>query len=330
MTTVVGRHAELARLDAALGRVAGGRAATVVLTGEPGIGKSALLGELAARAEAGNCLVLDGRATEFERDEPFAVFTAALGDYLAAQQATGAAPGGDAHLGAVFPVLGPAGAVPDRLRTHAAVRTLLAALAHEHPLVLVLDDLHWADAASVDLFGYLVRHLPRARVLLAGALRPAQAPPRLRQAVEHQPDLETLPLGPLGRDDVAALLTGTDGAQVTELYRESGGNPFYLHALTGAPREVGPVGADVPGVPDAVLSALTAELRALSGPDGTAAAGAAVAGDPFEAGLAAQAADLAAPAFLDALDELVASGLVRATGEPRRFRFRHPIVRHAV
>lgn len=331
---LVGRAAELARLNHALDRLAAGDGCALLVTGEPGIGKTRLLAELACRADDRNFLVLEGRATEFERDEPFSVFVDALDAYLASlDQETRAGLTAGGVLDAVFPGFGqpaaPDGRI-DRLRVHAAVRELLVRLAGSHGLVVVLDDLHWADPASIDLIGYLLRHPPRGAVLLAGALRPAQAAPKLATAVESVEASARLPLGPLGLADVAELLPDADEASLRTLYADSGGNPFYLGALS---RLSGAAGGSAGGSADVltgVRAALTVELLGLSSRAQRAAWGAAVAGDPFEVDTAAVSADLDMARFLPALDELVSADLVRPTEIPRRFRFRHPIVRRAV
>jgi hypothetical protein len=312
------RDAELARLDAALAELGCGRSGAVVVTGEAGIGKTALLAELARRADARGWLVLEGRGTEFERDEPFALFAGALDAYLAAD------PDPDLHDPLLHPLVpswaGPGGPV-NRLRLHAAARALLGRLSRRRPLLLVLDDLHWADPASVDLVGYLLRHRPEPATLLAAALRPAQAPDRLRLAADPvgAPDLLHLPLGPLGPDDVARLV-GCPVEAVAHLHADSGGNPLYALALAQAPA----------GVPAAVTDVLTGQMGALPEPARAALRGAAVAGDPFEVGLAARIAGLTDPAFRAVLDRLVVAGLVIPTEMPHAFQFRHPVVRHAV
>jgi ATP/maltotriose-dependent transcriptional regulator MalT len=317
-TVLHGRDAELARLDAALAELGCGRTGTVVVTGEAGIGKTALLAELARRADARGWLVLEGRGTEFERDEPFALFAGALDAYLAAD------PDPDLRDPLLHPLVpswaGPGGSV-DRLQLHAAVRALLGRLSRRRPLLLVLDDLHWADPASIDLVGYLLRHRPEPVTLLAAALRPAQAPDRLRVATDPAgaPDLLHLPLGPLGPDDVARLV-GCPAEAAAHLHADSGGNPLYALALAQAPA----------GVPAAVTDVLTGQMSALPEPARTALRSAAVAGDPFEVGLAARIADLTDPDFRTVLDRLVVAGMVVPTEMPRAFRFRHPVVRHAV
>ena len=165
----------------------------VALEGEPGIGKTRLLAELRDHAEARGCLVLAGSATEFERDLPFSVWVDALDAYVASQELglqdvwDGEAVG---ELASVLPsVTRPAGSASvnsvadERYRTHGAVRKLLELLAADRPLVLLLDDLHWSDGASIELLGSLLRRGPDADVLLALAFRPMQAPARLSAAV---------------------------------------------------------------------------------------------------------------------------------------------------
>jgi DNA-binding NarL/FixJ family response regulator len=215
------------------------------------------------------------------------------------------------------------------------VRTVLERLARIRPLLLSLDDLHWADPASVDLLSYLLRRPPAGRVLLGAALRPAGAS-RLGDAIARavrDRSLVRLDLAPLTRAEADELVPGLARERMEAIYDESGGVPFYLEELGRAtgrwtPRtgEAGP--ARAPEVPEAVAAALSAELRRISSAARSLLQGAAVAGDPFDLDLAAAAAD--ATLDLRALDELADVRLVRATDTPRVFRFRHPIVRRAV
>jgi DNA-binding CsgD family transcriptional regulator len=332
---LVGRTAELRALAAVLDGTAAGRAGAVALVGEPGIGKTRLLAELGARADVRGMLVLSGSASEFEGDLPFWVFVDALDEYLA-----GLPPGRldrldpetRAALAGVFPAL-PAAAVDarppredERYRTHRAVRRCLEQLAARTPLVLLLDDLHWADAGSVELVGALLRRPPAAGVLLAVGLRPRQVPDRLAAALERPLRLE---LGALTAAEARELVGEPPGRRADVLYAESGGNPFYLQQLARAPGRH-PVDAGTGTVPGAVAAALSAELALLDAAIRRALDGAAVAGGPFVPELAAAAADLPERDLTAALDELLRRDLVRPTPVPRRFRFRHPLVRRPV
>ena len=229
----------------------------------------------------------------------------------------------------------------ERYRSHRAVRALLEQLASAQPLVLVLDDLHWADSASVELIGALLRRPPAAAVLVALALRPSPVPERLSAALERAYRTETLTrieLGALSADEARQLLgDAVDGADANVLYEESGGNPFYLEQLARSPdradREKVPhdeKSLTAIGVPATVIASLTGELALLSDSARLVLEGAAVAGDPFEPELVAAATAMPERLVMEAVDELLQLDLLRTTAVPRRFRFRHPIVRRAV
>jgi DNA-binding NarL/FixJ family response regulator len=339
---LVGRADELGALDHALEEVDRGSSVAIELVGEPGIGKTRLLRELDRLAEARGYLVLSGSASELEQDLPFSVFVDALDEYVQGLEPTHLAALDDdvqTELAYVFPSLSSlaggrrAALQHERYRSHRAVRRLLEQLARAKPLVVVLDDFHWADAASVELLSALLRRPPSAAVLLATAVRPRQTPERLLTALEraHRAGTVTrLELGELTPAEARELLG--DEIDVAALYEETGGNPFYLEQLA---RSTGttPTGesalTDI-GVPFAVVASLSEELAALSDEARLVLEGAAVAGDPFEPELAATAAGTSETAAIDAVDELLQLDLVRETDVPRRFRFRHPLVRRAV
>ena len=343
LTPLVGRIAELELVERMLEGTSAGEARFLFVSGEPGIGKTRLLGELLLRAADRGCLALHGDAAEFERELPFGLVVNALDEFLESlgTRAFAAHAAEDvAELAGVFPALrslDPGSEEPttaaERFRAHRAVRALLEGLAERQPVVLALDDLHWADGASRELISYLLRRPPRAPVLLAAAYRRGQAERALVSAIERglrEPD-GRIELHPLPRIDAQALVGGGETARFARLYDASGGNPFYLLELA----RMGPDPRDGPTlegreVPDAVAAATVEELEGLSGAGRSLAEGAAVAGDPFELDLAAASADMAEPNALDALDELIDHDLVRPTGVPRRFRFRHPLVRRAI
>jgi DNA-binding CsgD family transcriptional regulator/tetratricopeptide (TPR) repeat protein len=346
---LVGRTEELDLLDAILAEVDQGRPTAVAVVGEPGIGKTRLLAELATRADTRGRLVLSGSASELERDLPFSVFVDALDEYLRGFDPLLIARLEEderSELAHIFPALSSLstdGAVAlqhERYRSHRAVRALLEHLTGSRALVLALDDLHWADPASVELLGALLRRPPAAAVCLAFALRPHPSPERLSAAIDaaHRAgDLARIDLDPLSPDQARELLGAkVDGGDVRALYDECGGNPFYLEQLARSVDH--PIGTDPAledplaefGVPAAVAASLREELGLLSDAGGLVLRGAAVAGDPFEPELAAAAAVTSDAVTMDALDELLKLDLVRATDVPRRFRFRHPLIRRAV
>ena len=343
---LIGRRAELGVLERALRALDEGTCAVVLVAGEPGIGKTRLLAELCVRGEGSQHLMLTGRAAEFERDLPFGVFVAALDDHLAALDPACLGPRWAAELAGLFPSLSPlaggafgTGLPVERHRSYRAVRALLEALGRTRPLVLALDDLHWADPASIELVSHLLVHRPQGAVLLALAFRPAQIPLRLATVLDaavRDGSADRIELRPLSPDEAGELVgSSIDRATREELYRHSGGNPFYLQQLMRVERhrngqDSRPMRWSDNGVPAAVRAALATELGTLSTQARTMLQGAAVAGDPFEPDLAAQTAELAEADALAALDELVQHDLVRLTAIPRSFRFRHPILRRAV
>jgi DNA-binding CsgD family transcriptional regulator len=328
---LVGRTAHIAALDDALDELAGRRPCVVELSGEPGMGKTRLLAELAARAERRGLLVLSGSASELAGGQPFGVFVDALDEYLEGldpRRLAGLDDDVRGQLADVFPGL--SGAVPaarsdHRYRTHRAVSRLLEHLA---PLVLVLDDVHWADAGTIELLGALLRRPPAQPVLLALAFRPRQLPDRLIGALERG-GLRRVEVGALSAEEARELV----GSEFDDaLYEESAGNPFYLEQLARAPRRGvrGEVAIGDVSVPRGVAVALSDELTLLSRRARGLLEGAAVVGDPFEPELAAAAAELGEEEAIAVLDELLARDMVRTTDVPRRFRFRHPLVRGAV
>jgi ATP/maltotriose-dependent transcriptional regulator MalT len=345
----VGRTDELRSVEQLLDELDRGRTGAIQLSGEPGIGKTRLLRELAARAEARGHIVLSGSASELERDLPFSVFVDALDQYVAGLEPKQLAVLDDhaqAELAHVFPSLWAltsgheVAPQHERYRSHRAVRALLEQLAETRPLVLVLDDFHWADSASVELLGALLRRQPTAAVLTAVALRPRQTPERLAATLEraHRSAAVTrVDLGALTLDEARQLLGEPfDAARLAVLYQESGGNPFYLEQLARSPAR-GAQFTSTPessltalDVPSAVAASLAEELTLLSNDGHRVLEGAAVAGDPFEPELAAAAAGTSEGAAMHAVDELLELDLIRTTDVPRRFRFRHPLVRRAV
>jgi ATP/maltotriose-dependent transcriptional regulator MalT len=294
---LVGRASEREALAFALEGLVAGRGAIVVIEGEPGIGKSALLAELARSAGEARCAVRGARASEFEADLPYLIWREALDVEFER---------GDRH------------------GVHAALRGALEELAATDSLVLCLDDVHWADPASLDALAALMRRPPAGPVLLALASRAGQIPPLLAGALSgalRDGRATQIALRRLTQAEAVELV----GEAANEIYAQAGGNPFYLEQLARVRAAAGDG-----SVPPTVAAAVAAELTALTDGARRMLDGAAIAGDPFEAGLAAAVAELPDAESLAALDELLALALVRETGTPRRFAFRHPVVRNAV
>jgi DNA-binding CsgD family transcriptional regulator/tetratricopeptide (TPR) repeat protein len=338
---LVGRKAELAVLAGLLERLDAGRGGAVALVGEPGIGKTRLLGELIGSADTRGHLALTGTASELDRDVPFWVVADALEEYVRGLAPTVLEPLGIdvvADLSQVLPLINSPSAplAHERYRSHRAVRLLLERLAANRPLVLVLDDMHWADSGSFELLLALLRRPPAAPVLIAAAFRPYLLPDRVERALERAQRAETLTviqLDALPFEEARGLLGQRDDQDASLIYAESGGNPFFLeHLARSGPSAGGAERTHLAGieVPPAVAAALEEELAELSDEIRLLLQAAAVVGDPFEPELAAAAAAIDEEVALDALDLLLARDLIRETDVPRRFRFRHPLIRRAV
>jgi predicted ATPase len=277
--TIVGRRVELAALEARLDQLARGVGGLIVeLAGEPGIGKTRLLAELRARALGRAMTVLAGRAAEFEGEIPFGLFADALDETVLGLGERGLkalGPQVAEELTAVLPSLGgrfgarAGGVQTERYRAHRAVRALLEGLAARSPLVLTLDDIHWADPASAELLSYLLSRPPRGPALVAVAFRQGRVGSRLAHALSsavREGTGERIDLGPLTVAESLELLGG-DSRDVEPLYRDCGGNPFFLQQLARTPGLAG-VRSLVPledlEVPPAVRAALGEELSQLS------------------------------------------------------------------
>ena len=345
-TRLIGRTRELAEVERVVADVAAGAPEILVISGEPGIGKTRLLAELAGRAAARRYAVLTGRGTELELAAPFAALVEALDGFL---RSLGPRHLDDLarrlpHLAGVFPAVSErsddeGGGAAERYLHHRAIRTLLEELAAKRPLVLILDDVHWSDPATAEAIAHLVRRPPAAPVLLALAYRTSAEPGILAVALQdaaRERHVSRLSLRTLTSRQAADLLAPAPASDRSRIFGESGGNPFYIEQLVRTTAEPGvtePMGTGDGApiqTPVGVVASIAQELRQLSADAGRMLEGAAVAGEPFDPELAAEAAGIPPDHALDLLDEVVARGFVRAEPVPRVFRFRHPIVRRAV
>jgi predicted ATPase len=246
---LVGRSDELSRILAVLGRTADGHGGTLLLAGEPGVGKSRLAGEVLALARQRGFLTLQGSAYPLHEGLAYAPVLEALGPFLAgleldrrAELIRGLPDLGRLFSGLHLPPPEPLGdAALERTRLFEAVSRLVERIAARFPLVLFVDDLHWADPASFELLHYVARGLADQRVLLLGAYRldEARTQPRLRTLVHSLQRLnlaEELVLNGLTPHAVVTLTRGLlDGDPPGELldilHARAAGIPLFVVAL---------------------------------------------------------------------------------------------------
>jgi len=343
--TLIGRAAELTQIRETLDSVTDGRSQLLVISGEPGIGKTRLLQELAVEAQLRGYRVFSGRGTELETETPFAPLIEALDNELALSEPETLKELRERlpDLLGVFPSLGrrdpaSAGSGSERFRHHRAVRELLQELAVVMPLLLIIDDIHWADAASIETIAHLLRHPPDAPVLVALAHRTANPPALLSAVLDaavREAHVSELRLATFTEEEAAALLASAPEQTRGQIFRESGGNPFYIEQLMRAMSGWHPSQPESERsgfeIPRAVAGAISQELRQLEADAARMLEGAAVVGDPFDPMLACEAGDVDPDRALELLDELAARDLIRASAVGAgTFRFRHPLVRRAV
>src|SRR5262245_45684922 len=249
----VGRTHELAVLHEALDQSFAGHGRTVLLAGEPGIGKTRLTTELAAFAHQQHAHVWVGRCHEGDGAPPFWLWTQILRSYLSSgdtdtiRAELGA---GAADIAQVMPEVGvclalqPTAAGLDaeqaRFRFFDSLTTFFLTAARRQPLVLILDDLHWADTPSLLLLQFVAREIASAPVLIVGAYRELaldRAHPLAHALGElvRTPGSQSLQLPGLSETDVAQVLAHSrltpSAALVTALHQRTEGNPFFLTAV---------------------------------------------------------------------------------------------------
>jgi DNA-binding SARP family transcriptional activator len=333
----VGREAELAALADAWAEAAAGGRHVVLVTGEAGIGKSRLTSEAARRVSRDGGRVLFGRCDE-EAIVPYQPLVEALDGLVAAAPPDEPIAGDDAlaELAAVMPSLAGSRRPPGRggrAGLFEAVTELVVTAAWERPLLLVLDDLQWADDDTLLLVRHLLRRAGDARLLVVAIARDhdveqGRALGDLVHALDRDGWVRRLPLRGLAEAEVGELVARVEGvaapATARRLVAETGGNPFLVTELLRG-GDAGAGGAIPAGVQDLVATRLA---RLAPAPIELVRA-AAVAGARFDLDVAGAAAGLEGDAMLDALDGALASGLV-VEETPERYRFPHDIVRRTL
>jgi DNA-binding CsgD family transcriptional regulator len=348
--TIHGRGPERAALEAAVAQGASGT--TIALVGEAGIGKTRLARHAAEAARAAGRDVVEGHST-LGLAEPLGTIC----DAVRAAGRVGLVPAGRDRLAAGFPALvlpelgggeiesGNLGA------TFEAAARYLAGLSARRGLLLVVEDLHWADATTLSLVPFLARTLRREPIAFVLTFRPddetgAPALAGMRAELARERLAQELILAPLSSDEATALLADALGTAPApdvrdELVRLSGGNPFALEELARAAAESGwldaatgrRAGAGPVELPWTLSEAIQARAAALAPPERELLAWAAAIGERFELVLLVAAAGLPVDDALASLERLQAAGLVvedTADSDRDAFAFRHALVHEAL
>ena len=292
---IVGRGAELEALATARERMTAGQAQLLLVTGEPGIGKTRLIEELCARSAADGARIMVGESAPLAGAAlAYGPFVDALGDQAGWLLGDGGGTEGDAAT--------------QRHRLFVRVLGVLATLAAAAPLLLVLEDLHWADESSRELLAFLAVRLRERPVLLAASLRDTELSPAGRHwlaELERRPQVTRLPLTALSDGEIAALVAGlmpgSSADRLAAVISAAEGNPLYA-------RELARAGPQEP--PASIAAAVLARLAELPGPARAVVEQICVADGGMSHGLLATASGLPEPRLLGSLRQAVTAGLL--------------------
>jgi DNA-binding CsgD family transcriptional regulator/tetratricopeptide (TPR) repeat protein len=369
---LVGRDGELTRLLGLLDDASEGRPSHALISGDAGVGKTRLVAELATRAADRGFLVLSGRCAELGDSIPYLPLADALREGTAtpgaATEPLAAALAARPVLGRLLPdrdvVAQPGGEVSGlaQQQLFGAVLGLLTELADGHPVLLILEDLHWADRSTRDLVTFLSRVLHRERVAVVATYRTDDLHRRhpLRPVVAELlrlPSVASIELGPLGYADMADHLTALAGGPLdpSALHRmvaRAEGNPYYAEELLAAVvpgRSGGPAGGlgdgppgggpgaggamrGAPGgdvLPSGLAALLLARVEQLPAPAQQVLRAAAVGGRRVDDDIVRAASGLDGPEYEDAIRDCVAQQLL-VPGGADGYVFRHALIREAV
>ena len=357
---LIGRHHEQDLLEREWHHALAGHTSVAVVAGEPGIGKTRLLSHMAARAEQQGALVLHGITSTMEGMPPYLPFLEALGQYIRTAPLARLRKQIGAHaptLASLFPEitqrlgnLPPAFAIPPeqaRFRLYEAIALFLYNVSRSRPVLLVLDDLQWADAASLDLLAYLVRHQPHARLLILGSVRSGEGMHadflNLLAELERLRRVILIELAPLSADEVAELAglwlgAPLEATAVQLLLARSEGNPFFVEELLRNWQDTGRLVRAAPGwrldgrvedeFPASIVRAIEGRLARLPAQTVEYLRSAAILGRQFEIGVLAEALGQDAESLEEDLSPAVQARLIRQ--DQRGFAFSHDLIREAL
>ncbi|MGH2587003.1 MAG: ATP-binding protein, partial [Dehalococcoidia bacterium] len=355
----VGRARELSDLGAGLDAACRGEGAVLLLAGEPGIGKTRLPEELAARAQERGLRVLWGRCYEGEGAPAFwpwiQILRAALQDPEIAPLLPALGPAA-ADIAQLLPELQPNGTDPPptpsdpaqaRFRLFESITSFLTRVASAQPAMLVLDDLHWADHPSLLLLCYLARATRNVPLLIAGTYRDTEVDRRHPLAgtladLARESHVGRIVLDRLSTEDATRLIALTAGPSLPEaahtaIARTTEGNPFFLaetvRLLISDPNP--PLrghGTDVgTAIPQSVRDVIGRRLDRLSPRCNQTLTIAAVIGRDFSLDALERVGEPAGDPLLEVLEEAEASRLIVAAPDGAdRFRFTHALIRETL
>jgi tetratricopeptide (TPR) repeat protein len=351
---ISGRDRELASLDKALTEAAGGRGRTVLIKGEPGIGKTTLAEAFSDRARERGANILWGRSWEAGGAPAYWPWIQVLRSALALPEAKeyieAVRPFVDVVATLVPEVAGPggvqkpqAGGEQERFTLFDAVSRVLQSCARAAPLVVVLDDLHAAEDASLLLLRFLARDIRTAPVLIVGTHRDkeVQVDPRAREIfAEVARDGEVMTLSGLDPDSIASVLEEAAGAPPSDTLRESlhqitEGNPFYANEIMRLLIEEGQIEARLDltrralPVPDSVSALVLRRMKNLDPQVHRVLTIAAVLGREFQLRPLSKAAGLDVRSLKQLLEGATTEGILRRSGHDG-YLFDHNLIREAL
>ncbi len=349
----VGRREDLAALHALWERTEAG-VGIMFVTGDAGIGKTALAAHFAQDVHAAGAAVLYGRCDEepVSSYQPFVEALSAYLDHANLESLVADLPVEAAELGRLIPRLNPrsdgatinaaGGGADDRFRLFEAFGAVLRRLAEARPVLVVIDDLHWADKATLSLLRHVLRSLSQSRLTVIGIFREVDADDELTGLLAHlrrEGGFQQFRLTGFDAEEMVSLLAAATPVVprprfVSRMLSYTGGNPFYLdeilRSLGGAAAAVAMSAPDLRalGVPPGVKELLLRRLGRLGKPATEMLAVAAVAGQRFRLGVLEAVLGQEVEALLETLDELIGLTIVfEVPGEIDTFAFTHNLVR---